>query len=224
MGSIGYQWCPLATERQVGAAEVGDAVDAGAFRDDIGIADLQRERPLRAWPMANGLAMAADGVVTVKSAHSVPDTAAKLVSVLEEKGMTLDAVIELKVDQNRLLARIENRVREAEAAARKSNVTVDWVHADPAHDPLPPGPFDLVMQYTYLVYPLWDPHYGEKFANPHPNAMILLGILVVRGITLDGAAEGLETLFADAGGGLSGRRRLTQRRQHRGHASSNVGT
>jgi uncharacterized OB-fold protein len=31
-----------------------------------------------------------------------------------------------------------------------------------------------VMQYTYLVYPLWDPHYGEKFANPYPNAMILL--------------------------------------------------
>ncbi len=31
-----------------------------------------------------------------------------------------------------------------------------------------------VMQYTYLVYPLWDPHYGEKFANPHPNAMIEL--------------------------------------------------
>jgi len=31
-----------------------------------------------------------------------------------------------------------------------------------------------VMQYTYLVYPLWDPHYGEKFANPYANAMILL--------------------------------------------------
>jgi uncharacterized OB-fold protein len=31
-----------------------------------------------------------------------------------------------------------------------------------------------VMQYTYLVYPMWDPHYGEKRANPHPNAMILL--------------------------------------------------
>jgi uncharacterized OB-fold protein len=30
------------------------------------------------------------------------------------------------------------------------------------------------VQYTYLVYPLWDPHYGMKFANPHPNAMILL--------------------------------------------------
>ena len=38
--------------------------------------------------------------------------------MLEEKGMTLDAVIELKVDQNRLLARIENRVREAEAAGQ----------------------------------------------------------------------------------------------------------
>ena len=31
-----------------------------------------------------------------------------------------------------------------------------------------------VMQYTVLVFPMWDPHYGEKFANPHPNAMILL--------------------------------------------------
>ncbi len=31
-----------------------------------------------------------------------------------------------------------------------------------------------VMQYTYLVFPLWDPHYGERWANPHPSAMILL--------------------------------------------------
>jgi uncharacterized OB-fold protein len=31
-----------------------------------------------------------------------------------------------------------------------------------------------VMQYTFLVYPMWDPHYGRKFANPYPNAMILL--------------------------------------------------
>ncbi len=31
-----------------------------------------------------------------------------------------------------------------------------------------------VTQYTYLVYPLWDPHYGEKWANPYPSATILL--------------------------------------------------
>jgi uncharacterized OB-fold protein len=31
-----------------------------------------------------------------------------------------------------------------------------------------------VMQYTYIVYPMWDPHYGAKHATPHPNAMILL--------------------------------------------------
>jgi uncharacterized OB-fold protein len=31
-----------------------------------------------------------------------------------------------------------------------------------------------VYQYTYLVYPLWDPHYGEKWANPYPSAIILL--------------------------------------------------
>ena len=31
-----------------------------------------------------------------------------------------------------------------------------------------------VYQYTYLVLPLWDPHYGEKYANPHPSAIILL--------------------------------------------------
>jgi uncharacterized OB-fold protein len=31
-----------------------------------------------------------------------------------------------------------------------------------------------VMQFTFLVYPMWDPHYGKKFANPHANAMILL--------------------------------------------------
>jgi adenylate kinase len=38
--------------------------------------------------------------------------------MLREKGMTLDAVIELKVDEDRLLARIENRVRQAEAAGQ----------------------------------------------------------------------------------------------------------
>ncbi len=31
-----------------------------------------------------------------------------------------------------------------------------------------------VLQYTYIVFPLWDPHYGEKFVNPYPNAMIEL--------------------------------------------------
>ena len=30
------------------------------------------------------------------------------------------------------------------------------------------------MQYTYLVFPLWDPHYGERWANPYPSGMILL--------------------------------------------------
>ena len=31
-----------------------------------------------------------------------------------------------------------------------------------------------VTQYTYLVFPLWDPHYGERWANPHPSGTILL--------------------------------------------------
>jgi uncharacterized OB-fold protein len=31
-----------------------------------------------------------------------------------------------------------------------------------------------VIQYTYLVFPLWDPHYGEKWANPYPTATIKL--------------------------------------------------
>lgn len=44
--------------------------------------------------------------------------AAALDRMLDEKGMTLDAVIELKVDQGALLTRIENRVREAQAAGQ----------------------------------------------------------------------------------------------------------
>lgn len=38
-----------------------------------------------------------------------------------------------------------------------------------------------VIQYTYLVFPLWDPHYGEKWANPHPTATIKLdnGVFLV---------------------------------------------
>ena len=31
-----------------------------------------------------------------------------------------------------------------------------------------------VTQYTYLVYPLWDPHYGEKWANPYASGIIQL--------------------------------------------------
>jgi adenylate kinase len=44
--------------------------------------------------------------------------AAALDRMLKEKSMTLDHVIELKVDESALLARIENRVREAEAAGQ----------------------------------------------------------------------------------------------------------
>ncbi len=44
--------------------------------------------------------------------------AAALDRMLEEKNMALDHVIELKVDESALLARIENRVREAEAAGQ----------------------------------------------------------------------------------------------------------
>jgi len=31
-----------------------------------------------------------------------------------------------------------------------------------------------VIQYTFLVVPMWDPHLGEKWANPYPTATILL--------------------------------------------------
>jgi len=31
-----------------------------------------------------------------------------------------------------------------------------------------------IFQYTYQVYPLWDPHEGERWSNPHPPAIILL--------------------------------------------------
>lgn len=31
-----------------------------------------------------------------------------------------------------------------------------------------------IFQYTYQVYPLWDPHEGGKYSNPHPPAIILL--------------------------------------------------
>ena len=31
-----------------------------------------------------------------------------------------------------------------------------------------------VVQYTYLVMPMWNPHKGERWANPYPTATILL--------------------------------------------------
>lgn len=31
-----------------------------------------------------------------------------------------------------------------------------------------------VMQYTYLVYPFWDPHYGARGANRYPTGIIML--------------------------------------------------
>lgn len=43
-----------------------------------------------------------------------------------------------------------DRLQDAEAAARKIGVVVEWVQADLANDPLPAGPFDVVMQFNYL--------------------------------------------------------------------------
>jgi uncharacterized OB-fold protein len=31
-----------------------------------------------------------------------------------------------------------------------------------------------VLQFTYLVMPMWNPHMGERWANPYPIASILL--------------------------------------------------
>jgi len=36
------------------------------------------------------------------------------------------------------------------------------------------GSTGSVVQYTYLVVPMWNPHMGEKWANPHPTATILM--------------------------------------------------
>ena len=57
-----HQRRALAAGGDVAAAEVGDGGDAGAFGDDVAVAELQRERaavaPLRA--VAHGLAVRAD--------------------------------------------------------------------------------------------------------------------------------------------------------------------
>jgi len=31
-----------------------------------------------------------------------------------------------------------------------------------------------VLQYTYMVMPMWNPHMGERWANPYPLAIIKL--------------------------------------------------
>jgi len=41
-------------------------------------------------------------------------------------------------------------LKAAEKAARKAKVTVEWVQADLTRDPLPSGPFDVVMVFSYL--------------------------------------------------------------------------
>jgi SAM-dependent methyltransferase len=43
-----------------------------------------------------------------------------------------------------------DRLGDAEAAARKVGVPVEWVQADLTRDPLPPGAFDVVMQFNFL--------------------------------------------------------------------------
>jgi len=44
----------------------------------------------------------------------------------------------------------EAQLREAERAAGKAGVVVQWEVADLTREPLPEGPFDLVMQFNYL--------------------------------------------------------------------------
>ncbi|MBM4463135.1 MAG: hypothetical protein FJ012_07315 [Chloroflexi bacterium] len=41
----------------------------------------------------------------------------------------------------------------------------DWVEM---------GQKGTVLQYTYLVFPMWNPHMGERWANPYPLASIKL--------------------------------------------------
>ncbi len=57
----GHQRCSLATGGHVAPPEIGHHVDAGAFGDAVGIADLQRERQCRQWSVQQGLPMTADG-------------------------------------------------------------------------------------------------------------------------------------------------------------------
>ena len=41
-------------------------------------------------------------------------------------------------------------LKAAEAAASKAHVTVQWVQADLTTDPVPDGPYDVVMAFSYL--------------------------------------------------------------------------
>lgn len=75
---------------------VPDAVVVGIVADRIEEADAKRGFILDGFPR------------TVAQAQALDD-------MLAQKGIKLDAVIELKVDENALLARIANRAREAEA-------------------------------------------------------------------------------------------------------------
>ena len=51
-------------------------------------------------------------------------------------------VVALDDDEGRLIA--------AERAAKKAHVPVRWVKSDLAQDPIPNGPYDLVMVFNYL--------------------------------------------------------------------------
>lgn len=44
----------------------------------------------------------------------------------------------------------EEKLREAADAARQARLPIEWMKADLERDPLPPGPFDLVMVFNYL--------------------------------------------------------------------------
>lgn len=43
-----------------------------------------------------------------------------------------------------------DKLQVGEKAARKSDLTVSWIEADLRRDPLPQGPFDIVMMFNYL--------------------------------------------------------------------------
>lgn len=69
---------------------------------------------------------------------------------------------------------VTNRCRKCKELLWPPKMVCGRCKVEAGEDWVDLGDKGTVVQYTYLVVPMWNPHRGEKWANPYPTATILM--------------------------------------------------